>query len=191
MTSELEDALALYASNDTQGFVGYIQAGHVLAAEVRRLRDESEGRRVALLAKADEARLEWQRAEQAESTLAAERIENAHLREAFITMERAYNAGEAELDALRERDRVLSKHLEDRATARDPLAQSLIAAENAAMERAKRAEAECIALRERHAVEVEEAFREGFYVAWDGDDQYLVDASWQASEARKRVRREP
>ena len=47
---------------------------------------------------------------------------------------------ETALADLRERDHVLSKHLEDRATARDPLAQSLIAAEDAALERAKQAE---------------------------------------------------
>jgi hypothetical protein len=54
---------------------------------------------------------------------------------------------ETALADLRERDHVLSKHLEDRATARDPLAQSLIAAENAALERAKRAESDLAAAR--------------------------------------------
>ena len=36
----------------------------------------------------------------AEAALAAERIENTHLREAFVTMEKAYNANEAALAAL-------------------------------------------------------------------------------------------
>jgi hypothetical protein len=39
--------------------------------------------------------------ERTQAALAAERIENAHLREAFVTMERAYNVAEADLAAAR------------------------------------------------------------------------------------------
>jgi len=38
-----------------------------------------------------------------QADLAAERVENAHLREAFVTMERAYNEGQADLAALKAR----------------------------------------------------------------------------------------
>lgn len=48
----------------------------------------------------------------------------------------------AETQELRDRDRVISRQLEDRATARDPLAQSLLASEDMALTRAEKAEAE-------------------------------------------------
>jgi hypothetical protein len=51
--------------------------------------------------------------------------------------EQQVSALRQELTELRERDRVLSRHLEQRATGRDPLAQSLMAAESAALEQVK------------------------------------------------------
>jgi chromosome segregation ATPase len=64
-----------------------------LAAEVRRLREVDETNAGL--------RTQWTVAHkaqaEAEAALAAERIEIARLREAFVTMERAYNANEAAL----------------------------------------------------------------------------------------------
>ena len=48
----------------------------------------------------DEYHTQRQRAEQSESDLASERIENTHLREAFVTMEKAANQREAEVERL-------------------------------------------------------------------------------------------
>lgn len=71
-----------------------LDAIEVLAAEVRRVTAEAE--RVKAMDREDfieehEARL------QAEAALAAERIENAKLREAFVMMEKAYNQNETAL----------------------------------------------------------------------------------------------
>ena len=48
--------------------------------------------------------------EASQKALEAERIENAHLREAFVTMEKAYNEGQAELAALKARTCATCRH---------------------------------------------------------------------------------
>ena len=70
-------------------------------AEVRRLHAEVANWQRKELIRGSCCADNEQRALQAEAALAAERIENAHLREAFRTMEKAYNANEVALAALK------------------------------------------------------------------------------------------
>jgi hypothetical protein len=109
-----------------------------------------------------------------------ERIETAHLREAFVTMERAANQRETEVanayDTIMNWEHTYRKDMDIALGERDRL-QGLLVQSNTALE----------ALRLRHAEAVEQAFREGRHT-----DRLAGDTeAWLASEARAALEQTP
>lgn len=143
------------------------------------------------------------------------RIENAHLREAFGLMEKAYNLNEREVEIARasrqqallcveDLKRQLKEYEAEVARLRQRLEDvnikdaaktaeiNILTAENRKLCERKAWYGDYLDLRSRYAEAVQNAYREGFGKGWGqgwdhGDLARPCDAAWLQSEARGRL----
>jgi hypothetical protein len=139
-----------------------------------------------------------------------ERIENTHLREAFVTMEQAYNRATTDRDISMRKRAVLERELaEARQRIYDDNAVCLCGCppeaheicdedggescandEHTCIRVCNAAAQEFAALRQRHAAEVEKAYHEAYCDAFLRalslePDEDMITAAWLASDAKK------